>query len=201
MLNKKIAFKISLTLAFFVLSSCEYTKSVWQDTYQEKVNEFLISYDDSSIVFVGEKYHYSFPNNFNKLKQLFELERNRVILINSEKTKIEVHNSNIVFANICFQSYDYNLSAQQLEILNLLGFVRNEEEFNFETKVNIMGTRYLGFENPNLYFLISQNIYDFDIKRNQSSVREVEKVIETPFAVIGDSLVIVKEIVASFFKE
>ncbi|MBM5782346.1 MAG: hypothetical protein FJ368_02875 [Pelagibacterales bacterium] len=199
---KKLIPKMLLFLVtFWNLASCEFTKSVWEDVYKEKVSQFLISSDSKVIVFFGEKYHYAFPDNSAKLQQLFDLERNKVILINTEKTKLRVQNSHSISGYICFQTYDYNLSPEQLETLNFLGFRKNEEEFVFELILEVSGERYLSFENPNLYFLISQNIYEFEIKRDQTKTREAEKIAETPFAIFGDSLVVIKEVLASFFKE
>lgn len=199
---KKVISKVLLVLITLLnLVSCEFTRSIWKDVYKEEVSEFLISTDNRFLVFVGKKYHYAFFDNLGVLQQLFDLERNKIILIDSEKTKLRLEKSDDIVGYISFQTYDDNLSPEQLETLNFLGFRRNEEEFIFEKNLEVSGKRYLGFENPNLYFLISQDTYEFEIKRNQTKVREVEKVAETPFAIVGDSLIIVKEIVASFFKE
>ncbi|MBU6339790.1 MAG: hypothetical protein KGQ36_07480 [Rickettsiales bacterium] len=190
---KKFLLKISLIfLILFHVSSCELTRKLWEDYYVEQVKQFLVSNDGSYLVLIGDEYHYVFNDASGIMKQLLNLDRDKIILLNSKKSELMVERDNYVEGNIIFETYDPQLTPEQYNLLASLGFRRSEEDAVLFTKIKIIGKRYQGNENINSFLSVSGDFNEIKVKRLQTAGREFEKILLTPITIVGDSLMIFK---------
>ncbi len=201
--QKLITTLFSITL-IFALSSCEFTKCLWRNSYQEKIKEIAITRDNNYIIFLGEKHHYVFEDHENFLKTLLALKNNHTVEIDSEESHFNMIDGVRFKALIRFKTFDLRLSEIEIAELTQMQFKKSEEENSWILDLQIIGHKYPNNEEFEAYIMNlekQEDEYEIEIRRPLTFTRKVEDVILTPFAISADALIFAKDLFFIPFKE
>lgn len=191
--------KFLFVALLFLLTSCAVTKSVWDRQYDETFRKFLIK-PDGGIVFLGNKYHYVITDKSDAIKELLVSPSRGFLFINVEKTYLKVNLKNEMSGYITIEAFFSKLPPQNYEFLRSLGFRRDEESMALTMKLSFAGNRYLPRDDPGRFFPILDRTYIIPVHYSSGVVGTTGKVVLTPFAVIADSVILLKNIVLLPFR-
>lgn len=196
----KFFLKALLVAIALTLSACEVTKSLWEDSYQEEFRQFLVSADGYDVAFLSEKYHYVFRDDSGVMKAMLNFDRNKLVVLDEEKTELEIDKSNNVGGSIVLKTFDLNLSPELLSELKALGFRKTADE-DLSLKLHVEGKRYLAGEDMEYYNSWLQEVYTIKIHRITGVAGDLEKIALTPVTVAADATLLLKEVVLAPFGE
>ncbi len=175
----RVTAKVFLIIILLSSTSCEITKSLWEDAYKEEIKQFLTSANGEYVVFVGKKYHYIFTDNSGVIKEILQLDKDRIVTIDSEETRLSVDNSNNLKSRIVLKTFDLKLSPQILEILEKLGSEKSKSAAEMFLELPLSGKRYLTSQDFGQYFLALDETYEIEVRRVPTSFKEFEKIALT----------------------
>jgi hypothetical protein len=198
---KKVIFLFFGIAALFALTACEHTKKLWEDSYLEKVKNFLISQDGKYVVFLGKNYHYVFSDDSGILKEILELDKDKIIEFDDEKSEIKLDDSNNLEATIFLKTFDLELLPQESVLLKKLGFKTSLDDDFMSLIINLRGKLYKSENDSNFYNSALEETYDLKIIRHASSARDLKKISLTPITLIEDSVLLIGEILLIPFRE
>ncbi len=201
MFFSKLPLRVLLAAALLFITSCEFTRALWEDNYSESVRQFLVSKDGRYIVFLGTKYHYLFVDESGVIDELLKLDQERVVLIAPEITEITVDGKNNLEGRLGVKTFDLDLSSQQKAFLVSLGFKQEKREGDLRLRLPLKGKRYIGVDSVNDYYSALEEKYKIEIHRHSTPIRDLEKIALTPFTLAVDTLFLSKEIVMAPFRE
>ena len=176
------------------------TKKVWNQSYKENFNQFLISQNGKMVVFLGSKYHYIFHDNSKTLERLLKWPNRRNLFINTQETKFKLSKRNIVTGYVTVESFYNTMPAQDHEFLRALGFRRKDKYLAPKIKLMMKGKRYLpradlGYNIPQF-----QRSYMIPIYYKGDTIDNIKKVAITPITIAADSTFIIGKIILSPFR-
>lgn len=177
-----------LLLLIFLISSCEIdgTKRLWSRnwSYRDYINSFLISEDGTTIVFVGEKYHYVLIDKSEIIKDLLTWNGRKKLIIHTSNFIAGFDNSIELEANI--SSVPTNFTNDESNFLRKVGFSEANKRFFKNIKLN--GKRYLPRSGVdyNKFSSLSKKI-SIDVKYN-SYGQVMLKTALTPLTVTSDTI-------------
>lgn len=197
---KKNLIRALLLLSVFLTASCELTWELWENSFEDEIEQFLSSDDGYYVIFLSKKYHYVFTDSSRVLKTLLSLERDKVVTLDLEKTYFKIDRPNNLRGNLAVKTFDLDLSGDQFRILYQLGFHKSEEEGALFLTIPVTGKIYLNSKEFAGY-QTSLESYGIKVKRHTNFLRVFEDIALTPLTLTADSLILLKEIVLLPFGE
>lgn len=194
-----ILIKLLLVSLLFLSSSC-LTKSLWKNSYNDTVQNFLVSADGSYIVFLGSKYHYIFNDHSHIMKELLSWRGRHLLFIDVKRTRLKVDKNNNVSGYATVESFFNNLRGDQRVFLQSLGFRRLDGEV-LGLKVKLKGKRYLPRHDLGRYVPELNRKYVFDIKYSPNASKAVAIATLTPITLAADSIYLFGRIVLHPFRD
>lgn len=176
------------------------TKKVWNQSYKENFNQFLISQNGNMVVFLGSKYHYIFHDNTKTLERLLKWPNRRNLFINTQETKFNLKSNNIVTGHVTVESFYNNMPERDHEFLRSLGFRKKNKYMAPKIKLMMKGKRYLpradlGYDIPQF-----QRPYVIPIYYQGDTIDNIKKIAITPITIAADSTIIIGKIILSPFR-
>lgn len=182
---------LSIAVISFMSMGCM-TASVWEDpskisnTYNERINAFMMNPQNDSVIFLGEKYHYIFEKN----EQLSFLLKHR----NNEALTFSIKNGsyNVVGSNVTAKFHIYiNQNTADKNLLDWW-YANKKGTDVVGTEISLYGTRYIANEIVNFSAEnFSQKIDIKVITRLPSKSNTASKILITPLAVAADGAIII----------
>jgi len=166
-----------------------------QRTYHEKVDSFLITEDGSTLVVLGEKYHYIFEASPNLKKVLLGSFRPMVV---AHFPDFYVTTDNKITGNYTLY-LDKDAPEEQRKSAIEAGFIdNNKSDLSFFAHISelslsghLEGTRYSAEGFPVIAQKYKFNIpYYVDITEEQSATKLAGKILITPILVLADGVLI-----------
>lgn len=201
---KKFLLQSFILVAFFLISSCEHshhTEEMWENTYKDTVAQMFITSDGRNIAFMGEKYHYIFSDYDQVLREMLNLDNQKLIEINSELTELSLDEANNIEGYIAFESLDLEFTQEQFAMLSRFGFKKYEEDDTLLVKIPVRGKRYLPRKDSNQYFSLLRDKYEFKIHNHTTSSRIAEEIALTPITIAEDTFFFLGEVALVPFRE
>ncbi len=202
--RQKLITTLIFIILIFTISACEFTKSLWSNSYPEKIKEIAITRDNNYIIFLGENNHYVFDDHENFIKTLLALKNNHTVEIDSEESHFKMIDKVRFKALIRFKTFDLQLSEIEIEELTQTHFKKSEEENSWIMDLQIIGHKYKNNEDFDSYIAKlekQEDEYEIEIRQPFTFSREIEDVVLTPFAISADALIFAKELFFIPFKE
>lgn len=178
------------TLASSLVACVETTTSLWEHpTYAETISQFLTTEDTRQLVFIGEDYHYIFPD----ASSLFEILNwpDRGVLRAHFSKPFHVDSQNIVTGSYVIRCECWGISADKITWLEQRGFKRfagADDAVLLQKVGDIVGKRYAsgGVQLPDTSEFITS--YEIRIETDFSNAGVVGRAAFTPIAVAEDGV-------------
>ncbi len=189
-------------LAIFSSMGC-ITKSVLKteydySSYKEQIISFYLNPKGDEVAFIGKKYHYIFNKGTN---EFIELLKNRDALkLEQSNLKINtrVEDNTLVHSDIAVRFVDRGLTQKQRIWFQTHNFmqIRGRKETSYVKSYHISGDRYLSSSDVNakvekLKHTLEVEIAEMHVKSGDT----IRKIVMTPIAVAGDTLLMAGAIV------
>ena len=141
----KNLFKINITLLLIILifaSSCSFNNSLWSKSYQDRIWQFVTTKDGKQVAFIGEHYHYVFPDNNESIKDLLFWKYHKILYFDVSQSYLKVDKNNNLNGYITIKTLFLNPSQNDEQYLKSLGFQRQKNGY-LTLKIALIGKRYL----------------------------------------------------------
>jgi len=188
--------KLSLIAFLLLTTSCTLTKSLWQQSYEENFDEFLISENRDYIAFVGKKYNYVFEDEMGVMGELLRSHQNNIAYIDPTKTYIHVDSQNNISGYALIKSFAGSLTKQEEIKLLAMGFRSNKED-GLSKKIILKGHRY---QNSQINFGENRHrlerFYILPVNYPPGFGGTMLRLIATPFTIVVDALWDVEKAIA-----
>ena len=189
-------------LAIFLSMGC-ITKQVLRTkhdytSYKEQIISFYLNPKGDEVAFIGKKYHYIFNKGTN---EFIELLKNRDALkLEQSNLKINtrVEDKTLVHSDITVMFIDRGLTQKQRLWFQTHNFmqIRGRKETSYVKSYHISGDRYLSSSDVNAKVEKLKHTLEIEIAEMQvKSGDTIRKIVMTPIAVVGDTILIAGAIV------
>ncbi|MCE3255537.1 MAG: hypothetical protein K0R25_1031 [Rickettsiaceae bacterium] len=157
---KKLKLILLITSLFFI-SSCAIVDLVWLRRYEDPVSQFVTAKNGREVAFIGQKYHYIFPDNSNLMKSLLFWRNHNILYIDPRLSHLRIDSENNIDGHIMIKTIFTELKPDDKAHLKALGFDRMENGY-LSTIMKVHGKRYIADERNSELMLLNTS-YNFKI--------------------------------------
>lgn len=185
-----------LTIIFILISinSCRVTKSMWEDSYEENISNFLISTDAKYVAFLGSKYDYIFNDYSGEVRNTFFWQNSTILRVDPSRSHFAVNANNEIDATIAIKSARVGVSQEDMAYLRSLGF--QDKGDGMIGKIKLHGRRYLANKENDKYAGYYTLTSPYKIKvtyvgvSGRSAALTVRNVVLTPITATLDTVLL-----------